>query len=159
MSIIGLMKKKLKSQDKHPYEATEEYTNVYFTLGNASASINIRDALELDRSHQKVQHMDECIKNQSVVCPTCESLVFIEQHHAYEGTYYDAFCKKCHWSSDDENGREPINKWLDENDYYFSCDCPSVEEPPQAEFVANHMFQMLQHKNEKVRSSARRVIK
>lgn len=149
MSLVEILEGKFKSQNEYEYELTmDKAMRWIFRLGDAVCMMHWRDVLISESPSTKKEHAPECIKKQSVVCPNCGNLVLVRIHNFYEGTEYDAFCKNCYWSSDDENGREPINKWLDENDYCFGCDCPFIDVPPQAPILAEDIYRLLLNKNE-----------
>ena len=150
MSLIEIIAEKFKAQNKYSYDITlEKNMSWCFRLGDAVCMVDWRAVETSDQPTQEVKHTEECIRKQSIVCPQCGALVLVEKTEIpYEGTYWDAFCKECHCHSD--NDRIRITEWLEENDYYYTCDCPMVEIPPQAPWLAEHIYKSLFYKNEKM---------
>lgn len=149
MTLVEIVEGKFKAQEEYEYEITMDKTMRWiFRLGDAVCMMGWRDVAVSERPSTAQKHTQECVRSQSIVCPKCGEIVLVRIHDFYEGTEYDAFCGKCHWSSDDENGRAPINKWLDENNYFFSCECPFIEVPPQAPTIAEDIYRILLNKNE-----------
>ena len=157
MSVVSLLEEKFKSQDKYKYRIEKNPRSGWaFILGEAVAQLSWRTTLELDMPHKRVEHTKECLKKQSITCPNCGASVLVERYEAlYEGTYYSASCKECSWDSDDENGYEIIDAWLEKNNYYFTCDCPLVEVPPQAKIMAEQIFSSLYEKNQSLSESVK----
>ena len=151
MNLIELVDEKFKAQSKYTHEIILDKGMRYcFRLGDAVLMMYWDDVLSSDNPTRETQHTEECVRNQSIICPECGELVLVEQQEWHDYTEYNAFCKNCHWSSDDN--RKPISEWLDKNDYYYTCGCPSVEVPPSAPMLSRHIYNTLLNNNEEVES-------